>query len=319
MMDKNIINIAYCTDSNYLEHVGVSIISIILNNMHNNIHFHVFLYDVSHEEQQKLQKISSLITIYSIPPEELNKYEDTRNNKIKHINRTMYIRISVPRLLYKKIDNFIYLDADMLCFADISPILDININSVICAVSPDSLNDNNILKNQERLELVTRNYFNSGFLYINTSNWMSFDTENKVNQILLDSQYSEKLIYPDQDALNIALQNRVLLIDSKWNYLFTWMTAKQKETFFYNKRDLPYFIHFTGPRKMWYQEHEGLAQTLYDFYKHFTPWSNMPLKSYKDKMRIVDYRIYAIDFFRKGSILRGIDYYIKYLLKKITK
>ncbi|WP_218056572.1 glycosyltransferase family 8 protein [Gilliamella sp. wkB112] len=318
-MNKNIINIAYCTDSNYLEHVGVSIISIILNNMHNNIHFHVFLYDVSFEEQQKLQKISSSITIYSIPPEELNKYEDTQNNKIKHINRSMYIRLSVPRLLYQKIDNFIYLDADMLCFADISPILNVNINSVICAVSPDSLNNNNILKNQERLELTTQNYFNSGFLYININNWMSFDTENKVNQILLNSQYSEKLIYPDQDALNIILQNKVSFIDNKWNYLFTWMDDKQKQNFFYNKTILPYIIHFTGARKIWYQEHKGLAQDIYCFYKHFTPWATTPLASYKTKMRISDYRIYAKSYFQKGKIINAARNYIIYLTKKLKR
>lgn len=51
-MNNSIINIVYCTDSNYLEHVGVSITSIILNNKHHNIHFHIFLYDVSEEEKQ---------------------------------------------------------------------------------------------------------------------------------------------------------------------------------------------------------------------------------------------------------------------------
>ena len=315
---NNIINIAYCTDSNYLEHVGVSINSIKLNNLDNDIHFHVFLYDVSQEEQQKLQKVSSSITLYSIPEEELTKYSDTQNNKVKHINRSMYIRLSVPRLLKGIVDKFIYLDADTLCFADISSISDINIDNVVCAVTTDSLDKQNTLKNQERLKLHSTNYFNSGFLYINVNKWIESDTENKVNQILLSPE-KRHLIYPDQDALNIVLQNQVLWIDPKWNYLFTWMNDNQKETFFYNKESLPYIIHFTGARKMWYQEHTGLAQNVYNFYKHFTPWANTPLQSYKYKMRVNDYRIYAKNLIKNRKIFNGLKYYFIYLALKIKK
>ena len=227
----NNINIAYCTDSNYLEHVAVSITSVILNNMYNSIHFHVFLYDVSTEEQQKLQSISQQITIYNISKNELEKYSDSLNKKITHINRSMYIRLSVPRLLQGIVDKFIYLDADTLCFSDISKILNINIDSVVCAVTPDSLNKENMLKNQKRLSLTSQSYFNSGFLYINVSNWLKTDTENKANRILLSSE-NRNLIYPDQDALNLVLQNQVLLIEPKWNYLFTWMNDNQKDTSF---------------------------------------------------------------------------------------
>lgn len=315
---NNIINIAYCTDSNYLEHVAVSINSIKLNNLDNDIHFHVFLYDVSQEEQQKLQKVSSSITLYSISEEELTKYSDTQNNKVKHINRSMYIRLSVPRLLKGIVDKFIYLDADTLCFADISSISDINIDHVVCAVTTDSLDKQNTLKNQERLKLHSTNYFNSGFLYINVNKWIESDTENKVNQILLSPE-KRHLIYPDQDALNIVLQNQVLWIDPKWNYLFTWMNDNQKETFFYNKESLPYIIHFTGARKMWYQEHTGLAQNVYNFYKHFTPWANTPLQSYKYKMRVNDYRIYAKNLIKNRKIFNGLKYYFIYLVLKIKK
>ena len=315
---NNIINIAYCTDSNYLEHVGVSISSIMHNNLNNNIHFHVFLYDVSLEEQQKLEQLSPSITLHSIPLDELTKYSDTQNYKVKHINRSMYIRLSVPRLLKDVVDKFIYLDADTLCFANISSISDINIDSVVCGVTPDSLDKQNMLRNQERLQLNSNNYFNSGFLYINVNKWIEFDTENKVNQILLSSE-KKHLIYPDQDALNIVLQNQVLWIDPKWNYLFTWINDKQKETFFYNKKSLPYIIHFTGARKMWYQEHTGLAQNLYNFYKHFTPWANTPLKSYKYKMRVNDYRIYAKSHLKDKNLISSLKYYLLYLVLKIKK
>ena len=313
-MNNSIINVVYCTDSHYLEHVGVSITSIILNNIHLNINFHIFLYNVSDEEKNKLKEISSSIFLYSIPTDELNKYSEIQNDKIKHINRSMYIRLSVPRLLPNYVDKFIYLDADILCFGDISSILNIDINSVVCAVTTDSLDAKNMSQNKKRLGLASDKYFNSGFLYINTKNWKKFDTENKANQILLSPQ-NYNLIYPDQDALNIVLQKQINFIDVKWNYLFTWMDDQEKESFFHNKQSLPYFVHFTGARKIWYQEHTGIAQNIYCFYKHFTPWSTQSLKSYKNKMRSVDYRIYAKQFLKRGKIIQSIKYYITYLIK----
>ena len=315
-MNNCIINIVYCTDSHYLEHVGVSITSIILNNKHYNIHFHVFLYNVSDEEKNKLKEISPSISLYSIPIDELNKYSEIQNDKIKHINRSMYIRLSVPRLLPDYVDKFIYLDADILCFADISSILNINIDSVVCAVTADSLDAKNMSQNKTRLGLTSEKYFNSGFLYINTQNWKKFDTENKTNQILLSPQ-NYSLIYPDQDALNIVLQEQTNFIDVKWNYLFTWMNNQEKESFFQNKQSLPYFVHFTGPRKIWYQEHTGIAQNIYCFYKHFTPWANCNLKSYKPKMRVNDYRIYAKSSFKEKKFINGIKYYTLYLVYKL--
>ena len=312
-MDNNIINIAYCTDSNYLEYVAVSIKSIILNNLTENLRFHVFLYNVDKNDIKKLQQTSHLISIYHIEQEDIEKYK--HNFSTTHITNSTFIRLMVPRLLSHKVKELLYLDADVLCFNNISSISKINIDNYICAAAPDSkLNTQN--PNSVRLKLNSNDYFNAGVLYINIENWMSFDVENKINNILSKNNY---LKYADQDALNIVLENHLKIIDSKWNYLFTWMTNLQKENFFYDKETIPYFIHFTGPRKMWYAEHEGLAQNLYDFYKHFTPWCSTPLKSYKNKMRPVDYRVYAKDFFRKRKFLKGIKYYLTYLVKKSIK
>lgn len=310
-MDNNIINIAYCTDSNYLEYVAVSIKSIILNNLNEKLQFHVFLYNVNENDIKKLQQTSNLIFIYQIEQRDFEKYN--HNFSTTHITNSTFIRLMVPRLLSGKVKELLYLDADVLCFNNIASIRNINIDNYICAAAVDSKH-NGQNPNASRLNLNSNNYFNAGVLYINIENWMNFDVENKSNDILLKNI---ELKYADQDALNIVLQHNTKIIDSKWNYLFTWMADKQKEEFFDNKDTLPYFIHFTGPRKMWYIEHKCLAQNLYQFYKHFTPWSKAPLKSYKDKMRPVDYRVYAKQFFRQGALIKGIKYYFIYLLKKL--
>lgn len=315
-MDNNentTIDIAFCCDNNYLKYVAIAIQSISLNNQNNLLRFHVFLYDVSEDDADKLNLMNSDITIYHIPKVYLDNYDN--EYAIKHLNRSMYLRLFVPGLLKNKVDKLIYLDADILCFRDISTIHLINIDEFICAACIDSLDEENVSKNVQRLNLSTQNYFNSGMLYINVKNWNDFNTEEKVNKILLEK--SKQFFYPDQDALNIVLQNNVLIINPEWNYLYTWITDNEKKFFFDTHGDLPYFVHFTGARKPWYKEHIGIAQNLYLFYKYFTPYKKVPLESYKEKMRITDYRIYAKNFFKRGHVLKAIKYGFLYIKLKL--
>lgn len=313
MDTKNkIINIAYCTDANYLEYVAVSIMSILMNNSEQALQFFVFVYDVSEEDIKKLQATSEKIQVVKIDNAEVEKYNN--DFSIKHLNRSIYIRLIVPRLLKDKVDSFIYLDADTLCFDKISEINEVDINDVICAVSHDSLNIHEN-KNAARLNLSSNYYFNSGFIYINVPNWIANDIERKANTILFEQ--GKNLPYPDQDALNIVMDGNVRFIDNRWNFLFNWFTDEQKDTFFSQKSTLPRIIHFTGGRKPWYKEHKGLAQQLYTFYHHFTPWRNEELRSYALRMRPTDYRVYSRQAAKKGNYLSALKWYSKYLKAKI--
>ncbi|MBV4414256.1 glycosyltransferase family 8 protein [Enterobacteriaceae bacterium YMB-R22] len=306
-INEETINIAYCTDENYLEYVATSIKSIILNSS-SKLSFYVFVYNVTDSEIFKLKSTSKLIQVIEMDKLEVDKYHN--NFTIKHLNRSTYMRLAVPRLLSGKVDKFIYLDADTLCFSDLGDINKVDINNVVCAASHDALtkNDN---KNAKRLGIESGHYFNAGFLYINVANWVKSEVEIKANKILLDD--GKTLPYLDQDALNIVLNGHIKFIDNKWNFIYNWYTEKQKESFFYDKVTLPKIVHFTGGRKPWFVEHDGLAQQLFIFYHHFTPWKNNPLRSYKEKMRPTDYRVYSRKNWRNKKYLTSVTWYLKYL------
>ncbi|SQB40546.1 lipopolysaccharide 1,3-galactosyltransferase [Citrobacter koseri] len=79
----NVINIAYCTDANYLEYVAVSIMSVIMNNPEQSLAFFVFVYDVSDEDIAKLQSTSNKIQVITIDKADIEKYNN--DFAIKHL------------------------------------------------------------------------------------------------------------------------------------------------------------------------------------------------------------------------------------------
>ncbi|EKT61303.1 glycosyltransferase family 8 protein [Providencia sneebia] len=308
------IDIAYCADNNYVEYLSVSLISVLLNNLKNDVFFHVFLFNVSEENLKKLQQIDANIFFYHINEEVMKKYD--KEITIKHLNMSIYMRLLVPRMLHGKVDNLLYLDIDTLCFTDLSGINNIDISNAICAVSSDTKHSREN-KNSKRLGLKNNFYFNSGVMYININNWLAFNTEDKINDYI--SKNWESLIYPDQDALNKIIEDHLVIIDRSWNYLYTWMDFDERENYFYFESSTPKIMHFTGGRKPWYKEHKGLSQNLFVFYKHFTPWKNTTLSSYAPKMKNSDNRVYCREAWHNKKFLLAIKFYLRYLKTKLKR
>ncbi|QMI03407.1 glycosyltransferase family 8 protein [Citrobacter sp. RHB25-C09] len=311
MKNKTPINVVFCSDGNYIEYLATALTSVYLNNIQENIKFHVFSYDIDDDKLDKLKETSADITVYRLDADELAGFDN--QSSLAHINKSTYIRLLVPRLLPVDVEYFVYLDVDVLCFSSLSELRDIDISGRICAVVSDNSDEINH-KNNLRLGVDGDKYFNAGFMYVNKQRWLDNDIEFKTQNIL--SERKGALKYLDQDALNLALRDQVVFIDKKWNFLYTLLSEDKKESFLYNAEKLPVIMHFTGGRKPWYVEHTGAAQYLYLFYRNFTAWRLTPLRSYKERMRPTDYRVYARQAFRKGKLLDALKFYIGYLQKK---
>ncbi|HFZ8994767.1 TPA: glycosyltransferase family 8 protein [Citrobacter freundii] len=307
------VNVVFCSDNNYVEYLATALTSVFLNNINESIKFHVFSYNISDGELKKLKQCSADITIYNLEDADLAAYDS--QSSLAHINKSTYIRLLVPRLLPAEVEYFVYLDVDVLCFSSIMQLQDIDISKKICAVVTDNNSEIN-RRNNQRIGVYGDQYFNAGFMYINKKLWIDNNIEKRTLMIL--NERKGKLKYLDQDALNIALQGQVLYISKKWNYLYTLLTETQQQDFLYNYGQLPVIMHFTGGRKPWYVEHKGVAQYLYLFYRNFTAWRDISLKSYMPRMRATDYRVYARQAFRRGKVFEGIRYYFGYIRKKVS-
>lgn len=311
---ESTIHVVFCSDGNYIEYLATSLASVYHNNLENDIHFHVFSYDVSEDQLAKIRTQAGNISVYKIDDADLEKYDG--QSSLAHINKSTYIRLLVPRLLPVNVNRFVYLDVDTLCFSSLAALQAVDIDNVVCAVVTDNSPEIN-RKNSQRIGMTDARYFNAGFLYINRDAWLAHEVERKTQDILRERK--GQLKYLDQDALNIVLENNVVFIDKKWNLLYTLLNEEQQQNFIYYPESVPVIMHFTGGRKPWYREHQGTGQHLYLFYRNFTVWRDVPLRSYRGRMRATDYRVYARNALKKGRFLEALGYYSGYLKKKIAK
>ncbi|EJJ1716345.1 glycosyltransferase family 8 protein [Campylobacter jejuni] len=142
-------------------------------------------------------------------------------------NYLAYYRIKMASVLPQNLKICLYLDCDMLCFGDLRELLSVDINNYQAAVCLDGNNHKKnkkvffSLKGREKYKFSNiEKYFNSGFILVNLDRWRRDNIENKS----IDFLKKFKTLYPDQDALNIAL-TEVLTLPMRWNLLLSYVVA----------------------------------------------------------------------------------------------
>ncbi|EOG4053326.1 glycosyltransferase family 8 protein [Campylobacter jejuni] len=142
-------------------------------------------------------------------------------------NYLAYYRIKMASVLPQNLKICLYLDCDMLCFGDLRELLSVDINNYQAAVCLDGNNHKKnkkvffSLKGREKYKFSNiEKYFNSGFILVNLDRWRRDNIENKSIDFLKKFQ----TLYPDQDALNIAL-TEVLTLPMRWNLLLSYVVA----------------------------------------------------------------------------------------------
>lgn len=157
-----------------------------------------------------------------------------------------------------------------------------------------------------KLRLQNDNYFNSGMLLFDINKWNSqkvfFDTVK-----FLSSKISGALEYPDQDALNIILDNgRVKFLDNKWNFILNDQNKAVPEN--------TILLHFVTHPKPWSLRYEASHKDLYFHYMNMSPWADLRLQlptNYREM------RLYARQLWKKKMLANSIYWYGAYAVVKI--
>ncbi len=276
------LHISYGTDKNFIYGVGISIASILLNNKETHFHFHVFT-DVLSEENEALFRAlllntQSKLTFYIIDQYEFNQLPLPS----KAWSPAIYYRLLIISFLSREIDNLLYLDADIICKGSLDGLkkLEFNDDIYVYAVKDKFHTE------KDQLPIGKAKYFNSGFLYLSTKRLMLNNIPEKVISLVKENNFT----HPDQDALNILLNDKVSNISDKYNYIFSldwYINGSIKEE---NRiTEDVVFIHFVGLSKPFHNWISGYQELKYfDQPRAASPWKSVPLlapRGYKQVSR----------------------------------
>ncbi len=278
-MKKKTFNICFSTDNNYMEQLGVSIVSILKNSLEDEtFNFYILNSGIEKENKAKIEQLKKIrdfnIEFISINSEEfkncklLNKTEKNMENY--HVTLPTYFRYKIGNL-FKDISTLLYLDCDVIVKKSLGKLFDIDLKDNYCAMILDAESQREV----KRLGL--KKYFNAGVMLINLDLWRKDNLEKKLFDYTIKN--AKKILWQDQDVINIVCKNKIIELGNEWNFQF-FLYGKENYDELVLQLKNAYILHLAGRFKPWTESFEHPVFYEYYYYLSLTPWANK-IQEYK--------------------------------------
>ncbi|HVK93890.1 MAG TPA: glycosyltransferase family 8 protein [Noviherbaspirillum sp.] len=271
------IHIVCCTDENYAFNFPVIAQSVLEHHAPDEVRFHLLHSALSAPTAEKIDRYAA-DKGFAFSRQSLDDSVFATLPEIAYFTIAIYYRLLIPELLSQEHGKVLYLDMDVVVEGRLDELWNVDLAGKGAAVVEDGAP-----KHLDALdEQSPERYFNSGVMLINLDYWR----QHKVKEQAIDFmvQHRDILRFPDQDALNVVLQNDLVFVSQKWNYhlnldrKFLKRALKGRVA-----KDLaPMIVHFNQKVKPW----------MYHCRHPYTPryWQLLkktPFKDYRMKNKTV--------------------------------
>ena len=281
-------NIVYSTSDLYAPLAGISLTSLLINNIAQN-EIHIFIMDNNISKENKA-KLTETVEGYGRDITFIPLDESLKNTKIniQKWNISTFGRLfeasSLPDL-----DKVIHIDCDTIVNGSLESIWNMDMSHAVVAGAPDCLSD--AYKSNIGLD-VKDTYINAGFLVFNLKRIRELDLERIFFEYIKDN--STMLTYVDQEVLNacipedekielpLSYNSYTILHYLKYDELRKLRHAKHlfsKEAYV-EARNNPNILHFTGcfleGTRPWIKNDSHPKGYLFKRYKKQSKWRDMP-------------------------------------------
>ncbi len=174
-----------------------------------------------------------------------------------HLSIETYYRLFIP-LILPEYDRVLYLDSDMVILNDVSYLYSADLNGKPIGVVADV--PCGILKeHSENIGIPDyKKAFNAGVLLMDVRCFEEERVREKCLELLEEDYKREerKLIFADQDALNLVLYDNVTIMDPRWNcqYQYAWRPNEVDGDYveeYLACLDKAWILHYAGTMKPW--------------------------------------------------------------------
>lgn len=267
--NKKLVPIVFATNENYAPYAGVAIQSMI-ENCDKNVNYQVYVFytKLSKNTIHRLEGLSTdNVHVQAVNITSYVKEQVTSLYQQDYYSVEMYYRMLIAKIL-PMFDKVVYLDCDIVVLDDVQKLYDITNfeNNELLAGGLDMNLDEKALNYIKGLGIKdSTKYINSGILVLNTDLIRKEDTFGGINEFLNAHQ---KLMFPDQDAINCICEGRIFYFDSYWNYQWSYTFGK----YYTGLLDMPLgVLHFTTKVKPWKNPTMPLSEKFWQYAKH-TPF-----------------------------------------------
>lgn len=269
------INICFSCNDNYIQHLTVAIASLLKNNPDKDFNLYLLDGSISLKNKNKIKKLKKIksfnIEFISV---DVDKFKNCPVPEGSHFSIEACFRFLIPEV-FANLDKILYLDCDLVILKDISEIYNINLADNYIAMAQDADYEISL----KRLDLKgDAPYCNSGVTLFNIQKC----NEDNLTQKLFEwtAQNKEKLLYPDQDALNVVCRERILKLPWKSNAMVRVFDFEQNRKL-ENYYDEIIIMHYIGMGKPWNDKNCHVLYKPYFHYLKYTPWK---MEYYKRKI-----------------------------------
>ena len=281
------LNVAFTTDENYVQHVAVTITSL-LSNLSPGVAvcFTVIGDNLSAESVSRLKQIATKSDVSIVFPEVEFKYFDRvkHSYQLSHVSRATCGRLLVPDIIEE--DKALYLDSDIIVREDISALWNIDISGHYCGAVSDPLINSEYKDHCIKLGMpLEALYFNAGVLLLNNKKCRQDNVMDNALKFMLANP--DKLAFCDQDGLNAAMYHNWLPLHPRWNVQNCMFRMLHKGKFgnkfpseIVETLKNPAIVHYTEDVKPWHYKCELPYVEEYYRYLAMTPWKDYQPKDW---------------------------------------
>lgn len=323
-MDKN--NVCFTFDRNFLSQAMAAIQSLIVNNIGMELDIYALVIGLDEKDKRKVQRLSTdkqIIKIVDVTGF-LRRFEGINTMGWNH---AVYVRLLLGEILPIEVKKVLYLDGDILVTGKLDTIFQVDIRDSLGAAVLDKY-----ISRKEKAELglpSTAPYFNTGVVYVNLQKWREVDLGKKCIRFLKRHPLANR--YPDQNALNVMMKGRYVLLPLSCNvdgyhlmmpYQYIKSIIRQPVLKYYSiedyesARNSPIIVHFIG----WYLGkpwEKGNLQPYAAEFVHYAkaagaiiPWIDRKQYAGAIKGRLKEYARKGIKkSIREGNMKRAAKYY----------
>jgi len=304
---KEKIDIAVCTDNQFVMPTGVMMLSVCENNLDVDVVFHIIMDDnVEAEGRRDLEEIvvpyrGKSVVFYNTS-DKIKKETFPKGKSRNDITKATYYRLYLAELLPQELDKVLYLDGDLIVRHSLLPLWNTDLDEkAIAAVSDAS---SGLIEIYNRLKYpFDLGYFNAGVLLVNLKYWREHQVLREFESYM--ERHKDSIKYHDQDVLNAVLCEQKILMPIKYNLQRGFLLKKKNYDYWKVEREIaealayPCIVHYTNKYKPWkiYRENPHPFNSTWDKYQNMTKWKGIKIEVRTVKQRV---KIYV------GSVLRMI-------------